>query len=112
MLIGMISTAAMNPGTFCQKIYPVGTTPQGDLAQSSQIFRNAFCLLSLTDTFPCHSFQQLFRLYIHQFHLIRLVEDGIRDTFFHHCSGDGSNHVIQTLNMLDIDRCININTGI
>lgn len=48
------------------------------------------------------------RLDIHKFDLVGVVKHGIGDTLPHEHAGDGGNGVIQTFDVLDIHRCVDI----
>lgn len=58
-----------------------------------------------------HPIDQIFRFNIDHFHLIGMIEHRIRDPLAHLNPCDIFHHVVQTLQMLDIDRRINVDAG-
>ncbi len=89
---------------------PVRGEAQCDFPQCGQLFlreerQQPLLLLILAVYFSLFEpFDQAARLDIHQLHLIRLVEYAVRDAFLHGNASDGSDNVVQALDMLNVDR--------
>ncbi len=56
--------------------------------------------------------QQIVRWKIDKAHLIGFVEEAVRDGFLYRYSRHGSNHVVETFEMLDVHRTIDIDPDI
>ena len=110
----MVADLALDMGMFGEQIHSVRQAPQSDFPQGGQglngeeTSRHAcFLLISVRQTL-----QQFFRLNIHKLDLIRLIKDRIRNSLLLGYSGYGGHLIVQAFNVLDIDRRINMNSGL
>ncbi len=102
------------PGFRRNAVEPVGTPPHGDFPQCHQIVlrEEILCrqpgLVRVIDlSFP-QPVEQFRGLDVHQLDLVRQVEDIIRDPLPDQDPRNGCHLVLQAFQMLDIQRCIDI----
>ena len=102
---------------FCNSIDPVCTSAKCDFSQCRQFFSAEKILkrpfrLDWSIYFSLfHSIDQLFRLNINHFYLICLIKHTVRNSFSDFNIRNISHQIIQTFQMLDIHRCIYIDTS-
>ena len=114
----MIIAVFLNASLLGNQIHTIGTASQGYLSQGGQVIDSekiGNCLLCLH--FPIHisglqAFDKLLWLNIYKLHLIGIIKYRIRNPLSYHHAGNRCHLVIQTFNMLYIDRGIHINAGI
>ena len=114
MLIGMIIAVTFRPDGFGKQIHPVGAAAQGNFPKHRKIFNGKeilCCTLSLSRVinFAClQPFNQFLWHNINKLNLTCVVKYRIRDTLVYHNARYRCNGIIETFNMLNIYRGINI----
>lgn len=89
---------------------PFGHPPQGQLAKGEEIplleevFDGPGRLTGDVDLALPQSLDQVVGRYIHEFDLVRAVEDGIGDRLADHDSRNPGDHIIEALQVLDVKR--------
>jgi hypothetical protein len=100
------------------RVYAIGSTTQGQLAQGNQVALTKkvayglFGLLRRIDFALTQSLQQVIGWQVDELHLIGLFQDGIRNRFADHHAGDLGDDVVQALQVLDVHRRVDIDTGV
>ena len=96
---------------------PVGGTAQGQLAQGDQvpfaekIFRGAFGLFRLIHLAAVQARQQFVGRQVDQHHFVGAVEHGIGHGFGHAHAGNAPDHVVQAVQVLDVDGGEHVDAG-
>ena len=97
---------------------PVGCPAQGQFPQGNQIafaeevLEGAAGLLRHIDLALAQALQQIIGGQVDQFDLIGLFQDGVGHRFAHKHARDLGHDIIQTFQMLHIDRGIDIDPGV
>ena len=100
------------PVLFRNPVYLIRRPPEGNFPQGRKIIQGKKMIhrragLLRTVYLPLlQPFQKIRRLNIHKLHLIRLIENKVRDPFLYSDSCYGSHDIIQAFQMLHIDRGI------
>ena len=98
-------------------VHPVSGTAQGQLAQGEQIalaekiLDRPFRLLRQVNLALLQALQQLIRRQIDQHHLVRQVEQSVRQRFPDLDAGDTADHVVQRFQMLHVDGGVDVDAG-
>ena len=96
-------------------IYAIGSTAQCQFAQGDQIafaekmFNGALRLPGNIDFAFFQPLTQIVRGQVHQHYVVGSIKKGIGHGFPHLNSGDATDHIIQTFQMLNVDGSENIN---
>ena len=96
-------------------IYAIGSTAQRQFAQGNQIafaekmFNGALSLPGNIDFAFFQSLAQIVRRQVHQHHVVGGIEKRIGHGFPYLNSGDATDHIVQTFQMLNVDGSENIN---
>ena len=90
-------------------LQPVRRAAQGDLPQGGQILPGKKVVHGLgglpgpVDLPQAQPLQQVRGLQVHHLHLVGGVEDMVGDALRHRDAGDGGHHVVETLQVLNVD---------
>ena len=102
MLVRVVAVALARPvGQAC---HAVGAAAQRSLAQRGELAHG--------DGRPAQAADELLRLDVDELHLIRAVEHGIGNSVPGGDAGDGGNGIVQTLDVADVDRRVDIDAGL
>ena len=112
----MIITVAFYTRIFRYQIHTVRTSSQRYLAQSRQvlhskeIIHSPLRLIRFIHVSGPHTVYKLLRFYINKLNLIRVVKNRIRNPFMHKYAGNRRDGIIETLDMLDVNGSIYVNS--
>ena len=114
MLVRMIIAVAFNSYSFGKQIYSISAASQSNFTKRRKIFHGKkilCCTLSLSRVINftrLQPFNQFLRLNINKLNLTGIIKYRIGDTLVYHNARYRCNGVIETFNMLNIYRGINI----
>jgi len=100
------------------RVDAVGSAPQRQLAQRDQVafveevLYRALGLLRQIHLALLEPLQQVIRRQVDQLDLVGLLDDPIRHRLAHDHAGDLCHHVVQALDMLDVDGGVDIDAGV
>jgi hypothetical protein len=96
---------------------PVGGAPQGQLAQghevalAEEVLRRPFGLRRQVDLARGQPLDQFVGRGIDQHDLVGTVEEGVWQRLVHHDAGDAADHVVEALEMLNVERAVDVDAG-
>ncbi len=101
----------------CQVPHAVGALAQGDLAQGGEVLDGeevvlrALRLSLAVDEPRLQALEEVGGLYVDELDLVGVVKDAVGDALAHDDAGDGGHHVVQALDMLDVDGGVDVDAG-
>ena len=97
--------------------HAVGRAAQRQLAQGHQValaeevLRRPLGLRRQVDLAGRQPLDQLVGRRVHQHHFVGTVEEGVGQRLVHHDAGDATDHVVEALQVLDIERAVDVDAG-
>ncbi len=82
-----------------------------EVALAEEVLHGALGLFAHVDLAFAQPLQQVVRRQVDQHDLVGLIEDPVRQRFAHLDAGDAADDVVQALDVLDVDRCIDVDAG-